>query len=131
MTRQQDNPFYDEHSQYSDRYQPPNQPSSPVYDVALTPDHRPLFSPQSAPSGSVQRDHKTPFTDVGGSLNITANSPPGSTLTPPRTATNDALYQSSAPRFLKRGPPHTSWGSESIPSLPHIQEKSHFETTLV
>jgi hypothetical protein len=82
MTRQQDNPFYDEHSQYSDRYQPPNQPSSPVYDVALAPDRRPLFSPQTAPSGSAQRDHETAFTDVGGSLNITANSPPGAPSPP-------------------------------------------------
>ena len=76
MSRQQDNLFYDDAAPFDDRYHNPhNPPVSPVYDVARSPDRRPLFMalPESLP-----KDQGTNFNDSGVSLSAApgSGSPP-------------------------------------------------------
>ena len=115
MDRQQDNQFYAN----GDRYQPPQQLPSPLYDVAVSSDRQPLCAVNSLPPNSTPgRERETTFTDSGVSLNMTSAAPPGSASPPhePRGAnTSVQPYQiptASSGSINKMGAVNPLWGVE-------------------
>ena len=83
MSRQEDNPYYDEMGEFEERYRAP--PSlSPVYDEATPPNRPSPLTPQSPPPNLAPREHETGFSDSGVSLDMTTSAPPGGSASPPR-----------------------------------------------
>ena len=84
ITRQQENPFYNDTVHFdAPRYQPQQQPASPVYDEAISPDRRPLFG---GPPESLPREPDMNFNDSGVSLNMGSAAPPPGSGSPPSSA---------------------------------------------
>ena len=114
MSRQQDNPHYDDAVHFGDRYQAPRQPESPVYDEALSPDRHPLFL--RVPPESLPREQETNFNDSGVSLSVVPGS--GSPPHEPRRAqvkTAAQPYQiptASTGSLNKVGVANPMWGAE-------------------
>jgi hypothetical protein len=114
-SRQQDNPYYDDTGPFDDRYHRP--PVSPVYDVALSPDRRPLFM---VPPESLPREQETNFNDSGVSLSAVPGS--GSPPHEPRQAhvkTAAQPYQiptASTSSLNNVGVANPLWGVEQNPA---------------
>ena len=123
LRREQDNLFYSETLPVmivdDDRYIPL---PSPLYDVALSPDRRPLFAiqPESLPI-----EQETTFTDSGVSLNMATAGPPNNSGSPPHdprqtsVATGAQPYQiptASTSSLNKVGVVNPMWAVNEVPS---------------